>query len=139
MCHSRCLPDPQFTYFVPYLFASMLGRDYHTETLDLADLALHNGIEHDASLCRADTAHDADQSKIHIAFIERMLASASGPPATAETQVAATAGADSGPNGEKTLTAKDLAFHLGLRRAESRMDNPDFSLALIHKGFGSAK
>jgi hypothetical protein len=117
----------------------MLGRDYHSGTLDLADLALHNGIEHDASLCRADTAHDADQSKIHTALIERLLASASGPPATTESQAAATAGAGSGAKAEKTLTSKDVAYHLGLRRAESRTHNPDFSLALIHKGFGSAK
>jgi hypothetical protein len=42
----------QFCFFVPYYFAHMIGRDYYTGTMDLADLALHNGIEHDASLCR---------------------------------------------------------------------------------------
>ena len=43
---------PTFCLFVPRFAAQMLGRDYWTGTLDLADLAVHNGIEHDASLLR---------------------------------------------------------------------------------------
>jgi hypothetical protein len=97
----------------------MLGRDYHRDTLDLADLAMHNGIEHDGSLCRADTAMCPDQAKIHRPTIERLLASASGP--------------------DGKLTHADLARQLSVRRAESRAENSQFSLALIHKGFGSAK
>jgi hypothetical protein len=44
---------PSFTFFVPNLAAHMLKKDYYKDTFDLADLDLHNGIEHDASLTRA--------------------------------------------------------------------------------------
>jgi hypothetical protein len=109
----------QFCFVVPYYCANMLGRDYHRDTFNLADLALHNGIEHDASLCRVDTALCPNQADIHQPYIERLLASASGP--------------------NETLTRADVARQLSIRRAESRVENPEFSLALIHKAFGSIK
>ena len=30
----------------------MLGKDYNQDTISLSELDMHNGIEHDASLCR---------------------------------------------------------------------------------------
>lgn len=41
-----------FCFFVPDFAANMLKKDYYKDTFDLADLDLHNGIEHDASLTR---------------------------------------------------------------------------------------
>ena len=45
--------SPSFCYYVPHYTATMLSRDYNRDTLDLSDINVHNGIEHDASLCRA--------------------------------------------------------------------------------------
>jgi hypothetical protein len=44
---------PTISFFLANLGASMLQRNYMTDTFDLAELDLHNGIEHDASLTRA--------------------------------------------------------------------------------------
>jgi hypothetical protein len=41
-----------FSYFVPNYAAQMLNKDYGKDLFDLEELSLHNGIEHDASLCR---------------------------------------------------------------------------------------
>jgi hypothetical protein len=41
---------PTFCFFVPNYAADMLNKKYSKDTFDLADLNLHNGIEHDASL-----------------------------------------------------------------------------------------
>lgn len=43
---------PSFCFFVPNVAASMLKKNYGKDTFDLAELDLHNGIEHDASLTR---------------------------------------------------------------------------------------
>lgn len=46
-----------FCYFVPHYAAEMLKKDYNKDTIDLKELDLHNGIEHDASLVRECTLH----------------------------------------------------------------------------------
>ena len=43
---------PTFCFFVPNYAASMLNRSYWTDSFDLADLDVHNCIEHDASVVR---------------------------------------------------------------------------------------
>lgn len=43
---------PSFCWFVPNNIAGILDRDYKTDTFDLSDIDVHNGIEHDASLTR---------------------------------------------------------------------------------------
>lgn len=43
---------PTFCYYVPNYMANLLGRSYKYDTIDLSDFNVHNGIEHDASLCR---------------------------------------------------------------------------------------
>ena len=43
---------PSFTFFVPNLAAHMLKKSFSKDTFDLAEIDLHNGIEHDASLTR---------------------------------------------------------------------------------------
>ncbi|KAG6836277.1 hypothetical protein H0H93_009549 [Arthromyces matolae] len=44
--------SPSFCFFVPSYAADMLKKKYASDTFDLAELDLHNGIEHDASLVR---------------------------------------------------------------------------------------
>ncbi len=41
-----------FCFFVPNYAATMLNRSYWTDSFDLADLDVHNCIEHDGSLVR---------------------------------------------------------------------------------------
>ena len=43
---------PSFAYFVPNYIGKILTRDYNTDTINLSDISVHNGIEHDASLTR---------------------------------------------------------------------------------------
>ena len=43
---------PTFCYSGPKTAADMLNKNYNKDTFDLKELDLHNGIEHDASLCR---------------------------------------------------------------------------------------
>ena len=43
---------PSFCFFVPNFAANMLNKSYGKDTFDLAELNLHNGIEHDGSLTR---------------------------------------------------------------------------------------
>ena len=44
--------SPSFCLFVPRRIAHILDRSYGTGRFDLADIDVHNGIEHDASLVR---------------------------------------------------------------------------------------
>jgi len=109
---------PSFCYFVPNTIATILRRNYSTDTFDLSDIDVHNGIEHDASLCREDSIFTPDQSKPAVKLIERLLSSGTG------------------KNGD--LTPADLSKLLGQRRVESKRDNPQFSLAFNHKMFSSS-
>lgn len=43
---------PTFCYFVPNHIAGVLDRNYWSDSFDLSDIDVHNGIEHDASLTR---------------------------------------------------------------------------------------
>ncbi|KAI0717873.1 chloroperoxidase-like protein [Cerioporus squamosus] len=109
---------PTFCFFVPNYAANMLNRSYWTDSFDLADLDVHNCIEHDGSLVRVDAVEDPDQSKISVPLVERVLR------------------AGTGPNGD--LTPADLSRLLGQRRVEAKKANPTFSQASIHRFFGSS-
>lgn len=114
----------QHTIFRPLsvrLYLIMLHKSYSKDTLDLAELDLHNGIEHDASLTRLDSALEPDQSKIHQPFIQELFTFASGK--------------DS--EGRPLLTIKDMSRISGKRRVEARKTNADFTLSVLHKMFGS--
>ncbi|KAG2347195.1 Cloroperoxidase [Suillus weaverae] len=113
---------PSFCSYVPHYAARMLKRSYSKDTFDLAELDLHNGIEHDASLFRLDTALEPNQSTKHIPFIEELLAAFTG----------------KDKNGNDVLTNKDLSRILGKRRAVARATNREFSLSFFHKIFGSS-
>ncbi|TFK28337.1 Cloroperoxidase [Coprinopsis marcescibilis] len=110
-----------FCYFVPNHAAGLLNKNYATDTFDLAEIDLHNGIEHDASLLREDSALVPDQSKPHIPFIRELLDSATGKDA----------------NGKPILTIEDISRFSAKRRVEARETNPDFTLDRAHKTFGS--
>ncbi len=71
------------------------------------------------SFAGVDAHEDPDQGKISQPLVERVLA------------------AGTGKNGN--LTKKDLSRLLGERRVESKKNNPKFSLAFVHRMFGSSK
>ncbi|KAK7683687.1 hypothetical protein QCA50_013063 [Cerrena zonata] len=110
--------SPTFCFFVPNYIAGVLRRDYWSDSFDLADIDVHNGIEHDASLTREDSVFVRDQGKPAKKLIEELLMSGTGP----------------GGN----LTAADLSRIAGKRRAESKVNNLQYSLSFIHKFFSSA-
>ncbi|KAF9556826.1 Cloroperoxidase [Agrocybe pediades] len=111
-----------FCFFVPNTAANMLKRSYSKDTFDLAELDLHNGIEHDASLTREDSALVPDQGKPHLPFVRELLASATG----------------KDKDGNALLTIKDLSAYSAKRRVDARKTNPNFSLSRSHKTFGSS-
>ncbi|KAF9531052.1 heme-thiolate peroxidase [Crepidotus variabilis] len=113
---------PSFCYFVPNYAANMLNRSYSKDSFDLVDLDLHNGIEHDASLTREDSALVPDQSKPHLPFVKELLSLASGKDA----------------EGNPLLTPKDLSEYSTKRRVDARLSNPNFTLSKFHKMFGSS-
>ncbi|KAF8816280.1 Cloroperoxidase [Phlegmacium glaucopus] len=113
---------PSFCFFVPNFAARMLKKSYGKDTFDLADLDLHNGIEHDASLTREDSALVPDQGKPHKPFVKELLASATG----------------KDKDGNPILTSKDLAAYSSKRRVDARASNTAFTLSLFHKIFGSS-
>ncbi|KAJ7839016.1 Chloroperoxidase [Mycena olivaceomarginata] len=113
---------PTFCLFVPTFMAQLLKKNYKTDTCNLADISMHNGIEHDASLTRQDFKYDPDQGKPYMPFIEELLASATG----------------KDKEGNPLLTAADLSRYSGKRRTEARATNPDFTLDTFHKMFGSS-
>jgi hypothetical protein len=137
---------PSFTFFVPNLAAHMLKKSFSKDTFDLAEIDLHNGIEHDASLTRTyyfffffrdvsiefsfnrgpageDTGIVSSQAKPHVPFIKELLALASG----------------KDEDGNALLTAKDISEYSSKRRVDARATNPNYSLDLTHKLVGSSK
>ncbi|OSX56776.1 hypothetical protein POSPLADRAFT_1050466 [Postia placenta MAD-698-R-SB12] len=108
---------PTFCFFVPSYMAGLLGKSYWTDTLDLSDISVHNGIEHDASLTREDTSESPHQGEPCERFINELLASGTGP----------------GGN----LTVADLSRISGKRRTEAK-SNGQFTLSAFHKLFGSS-
>jgi hypothetical protein len=114
--------SPTFCWFVPNYASEMLKKNYKKDTLNLSDLDLHNGIEHDASLTREDSAIVPDQSTPHIPYVKELLSYATG----------------KDNEGNAILTPADLARYSSKRRAEARASNPEFTLAFIHKMFGSS-
>ena len=134
-----------FCYFVPHYVAQMLGKNYNHDTISLSELDIHNGIEHDASLCRKSpsmirqtylvwysykkkTGEDTDispnQSNSHVKLITSLLFSASG---------------KDQQTGEPILTSKDISRFSFDHRIQAQTLNTNFKLGLIHKLFGSTK
>ncbi|KAG1732729.1 Chloroperoxidase [Suillus lakei] len=114
--------SPTFCSYALHFLARMLKRSYSDGTFDLEELDLHNGVEHDASLLRLDSAFQPNQSIKHVPFIEELLAAATG----------------KDKDGDDVITTKDCSRMLGKRRAVARAVNKEFSLSFFHKVFGSA-
>lgn len=145
-----------FSIFVPTFAANMLHRNYKTvrqiasnilidihssqDKFDLADLNIHNGIEHDGSLLRKYNTHnfafqltrvgagedarfDPEQDKPSLPLITELFASATGKDAA----------------GNLVFTHADLSRASGKRRTAARATNPDFTLNKSQKGFASGK
>ncbi|KAK7447727.1 hypothetical protein VKT23_013983 [Stygiomarasmius scandens] len=121
-CNTAYNFSGSFSYFVPNYAANMLKKSYSKDTFDLEEISLHNGIEHDASLCRQDLYFEKDQGKPHLPYINELLSSATG----------------KSSDGSPLLTIDDLSRYSAKRRMEAKASNPEFSLAFIHKMFGSS-
>jgi len=108
---------------VPKFSADFLNRSYWKGRFDLAELSLHNAIEHDASLTRQDVAIVEDQGKPDLKLVDDLLKEATGKM----------------PNGSSLLTIPDLSRALSKRRVDARKENQAYSENLFHNMFGSAK
>lgn len=89
----------------------------------MAELSLHNAIEHDASLTRHDAATIPDQGKPDLKLVDDLLSEATGKL----------------PDGSPLLTIPDLSRALSKRRADARKSNEAYTESLFHNIFGSAK
>jgi hypothetical protein len=112
-----------FCFFVPKFAADFLNRSYRNDTFDLADLSLHNAIEHDASLTREDAALVPDQGKPDLKLVHEFLKEATG----------------TMPDGSPRLTTSDLSRALSKRRVDARSTNKDYTESFFHNAFGSSK
>ncbi|KAF8065024.1 Chloroperoxidase [Lyophyllum atratum] len=108
-----------FCFVVCNFSAGMLSKTYDKGTCDLADLNMHNGIEHDASLTRDDAVHQPDQGKPYTPFVEELLHCATG----------------KDENGQPKLTARDLSYFMAKRRVEAQKTNPQYSFTMFHRAF----
>jgi hypothetical protein len=114
---------PSFCFFVPKFSADFLNRSYWSGRFDLAELSLHNAIEHDASLTRQDAALVPDQGKPDLKLVQDLLKEASGKM----------------PDGSLRLTIPDLSRALSKRRVDARKTNKEYSESFFHNFFGSSK
>jgi len=112
--------SPTLTRNTTNAVTSLFGKT----KIDLGDLCCHNIIEHDGSLLRHDAHFAPNQSIPARDLIEVLLNSASGP-VTPEH-----------PEGQ--ITPADISRALSLRFAESRKNNPVFSLSTSQKFFAAS-
>ncbi|VDB87125.1 unnamed protein product [Peniophora sp. CBMAI 1063] len=138
---------PTFCIFVPRFIAKILNRTYSTDHLDLSDMDVHNGIEHDASLLREDTFRKFHQGLPSAELITRFLASATGPaPKEPKLTVHYPTGPPAPPfspltekiDMDTTITKADMSLALSNARREARQLNPQYSLDHGHRMFGAS-
>jgi len=100
------------------LTASAYMVDQGRGFIDLMDLNALQVVQHDASFTRPDIAFCPDQSFPHADLVEYMLSHST--------------------NG-KTMSLEDFCYFSGLRRAECKASNGEYSLtySFFHKFFGS--
>ncbi|KAH8990843.1 Cloroperoxidase [Lactarius akahatsu] len=147
--------SPSFSLYTSRFIAHLLNRSYTYGHFDLADIDVHNGIEHDSSLVRRDTFHQTHQGLPDGGLVAALLKSATGPPRKGDTLPASQghlppnespyfnvaahvskATADFDMN--RTFTAADLTRRLCERRRESKASNRQYSQDTTHKMFGSS-
>lgn len=114
--------SPSFCFMVPHIGASMLKKSYWKDSFNLADLDLHNGIEHDASLTRLDTHLNRNQAPPHLPFVKELLESATG----------------RDEDGNPLLTEADVSRMLVKRRKEAEVANPHYTTSKFHEVFGAS-
>ncbi|RLM00415.1 hypothetical protein CFD26_108536 [Aspergillus turcosus] len=100
------------------LTASAYLLDHGRGWIDLQDLNALNVVQHDASFTRPDIAFCPDQSVPHPDLVDKFLSHAS--------------------NG-KSLSLDDIVYYSGLRRAECKRTNGQYSMtwSFLHQFFGS--
>ncbi|OCH84558.1 Cloroperoxidase [Obba rivulosa] len=109
---------PTFALVLPLYASQILCRDYWTGKFDLADIAAHNGIEHDASLTRNDVAHSLNQSSSQQELTKELL--------------------EGGTGTDGDLTPADFSHFASKRREHSRKTNQQYTMSTIHRVFSSA-
>jgi hypothetical protein len=114
---------PTFCFFVPKYAADFLNRSYWSGHFDLAELSLHNAIEHDGSLTRQDAALVPNQGKPDLELVNALLKEATGKTS----------------DGSPLLTIPDLSRALSKRRVDAKQTNQAYTESFIHNMFGSAK
>jgi Peroxidase, family 2 len=114
---------PSFCFFVPKFAADFLNRSYWSGHFDLAELSLHNAIEHDASLTRQDAALVPDQGKPDLQLVQDLLNDATG----------------TMPDGSPRLTIPDLSRALSKRKVDARRTNKNYTESFSHDAFGASK
>lgn len=67
--------------------------------------------------------HEPDQSKVAVDLVDGLLKSATG----------------KDKDGKPLLLPKDLSIYSGIRRADARATNPQYTTSLAHRIFGSSK
>ena len=95
---------------------------WHVSSRHKSDI-LDNNVAPSLRLPGEDCALIPNQGKPHIPFIDELLASATG----------------KDKEGNPSLTLKDLAAFSSKRRVDARDSNPEYTLDLFHKLFGSSK
>ncbi|KAF9011785.1 Chloroperoxidase [Cyathus striatus] len=113
---------PSFCMLLLAYAANVINKNYWTDRFDLAEVSRHNGIEHDASLTRDDTAQENDQSKPDASLVHDMLNMASGVDEV----------------GRSVIRVSDLSKYTAQRRKEAKARDPRYSLALVHDLFSIA-
>jgi hypothetical protein len=83
---------------------------------------LINNVAFSLHLLGEDSALVPNQGAPHIKFVEELLASATG----------------KDKEGKPILTGKDLAAYSSKRRVDAKATNPEYTLDLFHKIFGSS-
>lgn len=134
--------SPTFCFFVPNYMAGLLGKSYWNDTLDLEDISVHNGIEHDASLTRSYPMHRSHEQHANC-FINLLcpigedtyIEPDQGKPC--ERLITELLASGTGPGGD--ITPADLSRAQGKRRVEAMRTNGQFTLSTFHKLFGSTK
>ncbi|KAI0046193.1 chloroperoxidase-like protein [Auriscalpium vulgare] len=128
--------SPTFSLFVPRYMASILGRSFSKDTLNLSDIDVHNGIEHDASLTREDTYHAKSQALPLPALVAALLRSATGPPQPGHTLAEDELAGSESKSGKDTPELEGPPY--ADRRREARATNPQYSQSFNAKMFGTS-
>jgi hypothetical protein len=114
--------SPSMVIHIPVASATLFEKNYFTDYFDLSDLNCHNGIEHDASLTRHDTAFQPDQGKPALDLVRDLLSR----------------GKSAGKGKPRYITPATIAAFSAERRAHSQSHNGQYTLGAFHKFFSAS-